>query len=270
MKNIFFSVILFSSISVTAQIDSLISAERRFAKYALDVNTKEAFLKFMDTNAIVFNKGVIENAVESWSNRKVNPAKLIWEPAYAILSASKDIGITTGPWWYKQTMQDTVLAQGHFATVWHKTSAGEWKWIVDLGIDHDQKNSPVSNVNAIALTQLTKFSLDAKSLMHQAEANLIKDYTANGKQAFAKVADDNLWFNKNGAYPSYTLGELSTAVNNIPDGIEFKMAGSGISKEGDLGYVYGYASLNGKTENYLRVWKRAGRKWTLILQTLTI
>jgi hypothetical protein len=63
---------------------------------------------------------------------------------------------------------------------------------------------------------------------------------------------------------------MNTALANIPDGIAFEAVGSGVSKDGDLGYVYGYATLNGKKENYMRVWRRVGRKWTLLLQTLTL
>jgi hypothetical protein len=106
--------------------------------------------------------------------------------------------------------------------------------------------------------------------MMNAENNLIKDYTANGKQAFAKVADDDCWFNTQNAYPSYKKANIEEALKHIKDGIEFTVAGSGISKAGDLGYVYGYATYNGKKENYLRVWRRMGRKWTLLLQTLLI
>jgi ketosteroid isomerase-like protein len=269
-KLILFSIILLGNKLSAQGITELVETERSFARYALDHNTKEAFLKYMDTSSVVFGKGEIKNGVTTWQAKKVNTAKLIWEPAFAVLSASGELGITTGPWEFKQTMTDTALARGTFSTVWSKKDNGEWKFLADIGTDHPGKSEPVNEVNAFQLGIKRSTDPGAYNSMLQAENSFLAEYKLKGKEAYKNIADDEVWFNTAGYSPIYKKENLETALANVPDGIEFSIANSGISKAGDLGYVYGYANYKGKKENYLRVWRRTGRKWTMILQTLLI
>jgi ketosteroid isomerase-like protein len=261
---------LFITQFCTAQkaIDEMINAERSFAKFATDVNTRGAFLKYMDSTAVMFNKGEVQKAVPLWTAKKPNKAKLIWEPAFAVLSSGKDIGVTTGPWEFRLTMDDTALARGCFTTVWHKTNTGEWKWLVDIGSDHSYKPASPKEVVKIQLPSHAGMMENTVDGMLKAENNLIEGYDKIGNPAFLDVIDKDTWFNTQGQLP--VRGELviKNVVDKIPAGLSFTVEGSGMGKDGDLGYVYGIVSNSGKKENYLRVWKREANNWYLILQTL--
>ena len=51
------------------------------------------------------------------------------------MAKSGELGFTTGPWTFQpKTIQDSVVARGQYSTVWKKQKAGEWKFIVDMGI----------------------------------------------------------------------------------------------------------------------------------------
>lgn len=46
------------------------------------------------------------------------------------------------------------------------------------------------------------------------------------------------------------------------------MKGWGVSKMPDMGYTYGTAIINGKTENYMRIWRREKEGWAICLEVM--
>src|SRR5262249_31911941 len=68
---------------------------------------------------------------------------LAWQPAFAGMAASGDMGFTTGPWEFKGDIKDEKpVGYGHFVTVWKKQADGSWRFVVDLGISHPQSGGP--------------------------------------------------------------------------------------------------------------------------------
>jgi len=268
LLTVFFSLYFCLAFSQQKTID-LVEAEKSFARYAMEYNTRDAFLKFMDSNAIVFEKGEILNARQIWEAKKPNTAKLIWEPAFAIISTAGDLGITTGPWQYKLSANDTTIVSGVFTSVWCFKN-NEWKWLIDIGVEHNLKTPAFSNVASIELNHLERTTYDAGRYLLIAEQNFINSYTAGGKEAYNSVADNDIYLINPGQLPVSGRNDIDAALVNMSGAVQFKAVGSGVSKEGDIGYVYGYANEKDKKGNYLRIWRRVGRKWTLLLQTLTI
>lgn len=223
----------------------------------------------MDSSAVVFNNGEIKKAREVWAAKKVNASKLIWDPSFAVISTAGDLGITTGPWQFKPAGKDSVVASGEFTTVWVKRDSG-WRWVVDMGIDHNQEVVFTPVVASIELGHVERSGYDAARYMLMAEQNFIKSYSTNGKEAYNEVADKDIYFNTTGFTPVKGQQSIEAALVNLSGSTRFEAVGSGVSKDGDIGYVYGYATEKDKKGNYLRVWRRIGRKWTLLLQTLTI
>ena len=178
------------TLSLVAQtsIDTLINTEMKFAKLAMDKSVKEAFLSYLDSNGVVFNNGIISNGIKIYQKQPVNKTKIIWEPSYSIISTSGELGINTGPFQY--FVNDTAqkpLVQGQFTTLWHKTKAGEWKFLVDMGISfRENVEMPVKNIRKKILpasrTDL-KPSTDTDVLI--AEESFIKSYKKRGAKCLA-------------------------------------------------------------------------------------
>ena len=142
-----FIAIFFTASTGFAQrsIDSMVQAEKNFANTALVASTKEAFVKFIDTAGIVFEKGNPVNGFELYTKSERRPGILTWEPEYAEISSSNDFGYTTGPWkYYANTLKDDPLAKGHFITVWHLNNNGEWKFLIDFGINYNLKEKKMA------------------------------------------------------------------------------------------------------------------------------
>ncbi len=265
------TLLLLLSVTISFSQDSwlpVVNAEKRFASYALETNTKQAFLKFMDTGAIVFKDGEILKAKPTWEAKTPNKSKLIWEPSFVIVSTGGDLGITSGPWQFKPEGKDSVVARGEFTTVWIRKDTA-YKWIIDMGVDHEaQVQSP--NITGIALSHVERTGYPGLRYMLMAENNFINNYNNSGKDAYRDVADNDIHLINNGFAPIHGIYKIDEALTNMSGILQFQAVGSGCSEQGDLGYVYGYVNDKDKKGNYLRIWRRIGRKWMIILQTITI
>jgi hypothetical protein len=189
---------------------------------------------------------------------------LLWEPAFAGIAASGDIGFTTGPWQYKKTVADTVIAAGMFNSIWRKNAAGEWKNIVDMGYAFTvtKYSEPAIKISTAGKPLKTNATINAEAIDQQ----LIDSYTKNGNKAFNDFLAADSWLNTNGLQPATTTIQHADAIAKIPADLVMKPLGGGLSAAKDLAYVYG--SVNDK-ENYLRVWKHTNAGWKLALQVIT-
>jgi hypothetical protein len=60
--------------------------------------------------------------------------RLIWEPVFATISRSEELGVTTGPWELKKSATDRdSMAFGQFVSVWKRQPDNTWKVILDVG-----------------------------------------------------------------------------------------------------------------------------------------
>jgi ketosteroid isomerase-like protein len=269
MKRFAFLLAISSTIQAYAQknIEGLINAEKSFAAYSVSHSTKEAFLKFLDSTGVVFEKALPVNGIESWNKKEKTAGILNWHPQFAEIAASNDLGYTTGPWTYQpQTLQDSIIAKGQFTTVWHTDKNGEWKVLVDLG------TSNIPSVDAqeaqkINASKITTQPIDLASLVKTEEA-FIKAYSKNSQSAYKKFLSAQSILNRHKNLPATTGDQQDKIIETTPPDIRFTINHSGIATSGDLGFVYGTIRLNDKTENYLHIWRREKEGWKIALEVL--
>jgi ketosteroid isomerase-like protein len=119
--------------------DVLLKIDKEFSDYSLANGTKEAFLKYAADSAVMLSNHSLPIKGKSAIN-EVFPSSdsinstLTWEPAYAQISESKDIGYTYG--FYKSTKRkgvEIIQNEGCYVTIWQKNKSGIWKWVMDCG-----------------------------------------------------------------------------------------------------------------------------------------
>ena len=248
-------------------IEKLIATEKSFAAAALKTNTRGAFMAFMDsTEAVVFNNGQIVDAFAKWSNTVADTTKLIWQPAYAGLAQSGELGFTTGPWQFKNNLQGSTVAAGSFATIWNLDKNGNWKFLVDIGTDCPTE-IPYTVDSVKKWVGNTIDDLDTKDAL-TIDRIFIQQYAAIKNDAFKAVVTENSWFNLQGQAPIKGTQNILANLGQIPAGLDFNPLGGGISASSDFAYVYGTVRREAKIANYLRVWQKSGDKYSLLLQTL--
>ena len=257
-------------------LESLVQAERRFSATSVERGMKEAFLAFLADDGIIFRPLPV-NGKRSWASRSPVSATLIWEPAFAEVSAAGDLGWTTGPWEFRPPAgaADRPVFHGDFMSVWRRDPGGEWKVAVDLGCSHaPPARGGLGSVKfepgpAHAGTWSPRAALAGLEAAEQAFAEL--SATRDHRAGIAAWGDKNLRCCRDGEAPRLGLAAArrdpadSSAYHFRPDTIR-------VAASGDLGYAYGVGERLGPggtvadSSVFLRIWRR-GRQgdWKLAL-----
>ena len=267
MKILIAFPLLLSIFQLKAQknIDGLVDAEKSFAAYSVTHGAKNAFLKFIDSNGIVFDQGKAANGIEVWKKRQDGPFILNWTPYYAEISNSNDFGYTTGPWMLHPNNNDSITARGRFTTVWHLNANGEWKFLVDLGVG----NTPEllqPDLNQIKTKKISG-TASTNNLL-KTEQNFIELYKAEKANAYQVYLSNQSILNRNRFQPATEKKGQADMIIATPSDIEFTITGSQIAQTGDLAFIYGDTSHNNKTENYLRIWRKEKDGWRIAVEVL--
>jgi ketosteroid isomerase-like protein len=271
MRKIFSILILFCSCfqNIQAQkgIDSLIQAEKNFAAYSVANSTKEAFLKFLDSAGIIFDKGTPANGIMTWKKREKAPGILNWHPQFAEISGSEDFGYTTGPWTFQNSSNDTVMARGQYTTVWQINRKGEWKFLVDLGVGNTPPNlaTEVKKINVAKQFSSGTTKHDSPVI---AENNFQVAVSKDKSKAYKKYLSSKSILNRNGYSPATNSAYQKKLLELTSSSVQYKLDGAGMSAGMDLGYTYGTTTINGKTDNYLRIWRWEKDEWKIALEVL--
>ncbi len=238
----YFSLIAVSFISSTAfaqrSIDSLVQTEKNFANTSLVISTKEAFIKFIDTAGIVFDKGKPVNGLELYTKTERRPGILTWEPEYAEIAATNDFGYTTGP----------------------------WKFLIDFGINYnpERETLPIKKLHAGKY----KFKDDNTQSLKQAEERFIQAFAAQGVKAYNSFLSPQSRINYAGFLPATNAKERKALLDSLPRNINYTILGFDMSPMKDLGYVYGSTMINDKQDGYLRIWRREKKEWKVAVEVL--
>jgi hypothetical protein len=271
VKKIFSILILLSVclLQASAQkgIDGLIQSERNFAAYSVANSTKEAFLKFLDSAGIVFDNSKPVNGIETWNKREKRPGVLNWYPQYAEIAISGDFGYTTGPWTFQNSLNDTVIARGQYTTVWHINKNGEWKFLVDLGVSNTPVN-PATDIKKINVPKQTIDYIEHVSQLGIAENKFQQLFAENKPKAYKTFLSAESILNRNGYLPAINPTDQQFLIDSTPTSLKYKMNGIESSVREDIGYIYGTTTINGKSENYLRIWRREKEGWKIALEVM--
>ncbi|MDT4966761.1 MAG: hypothetical protein QOJ64_1498 [Acidobacteriota bacterium] len=261
---------------------SLVEAERAFAKASVDRGMRSAFLENLAENSIIFHPGPVSGQ-KWWRDRAVRPGVLSWQPIYAFVSGSNDLGYTTGPWEFRpKSLADEPVAFGNFVSVWKRQSDATWKVVLDLGSENPApagalgiKFAADSHSTVKSRTALQTES--ERNVLSMAEMEFVKalnsDATADSLVKY--LADDVRVFRMN-AFPVIGKAASGAILAANPGTLSLHVAGTEVSLAGDLGYTYGTYEMKDRRSgekkengNYLRIWRREPRgKWKVALDLL--
>lgn len=272
MKNIltiFAGFILIQGAAAQKGMDELIAAERSFAAFSVAHSTKEAFLQYIDSNSLMFDKGHPVKAHAYWKQREKRPGVLNWYPQFAEISASGDFGYTTGPWTFQSSATDTVESRGLYCTVWYRNNDGEWKFLIDLGVGNTPEYPSAEVIKVDMPKQSENIAAVARVFpMVAAENDYVKELMNNKYRASEKYLSAKSILARNGQAPAITPAAQHAIIDSTSAGIKYTLEGWDIASVPDMGYVYGTTTINGKTEGYFRVWRREKNGWKIALEVV--
>jgi ketosteroid isomerase-like protein len=257
--------------SLQSDFDSLVAAERNFSKLAEAKGIKESFLANIADDGVIFRPGPIPG--KEWLSAHPNPpALLAWHPVHAEISLSRDLGWTTGP--YEITPEGQPKGYGQFSTIWKRQPDGQWKFILDLGVNtpgpapegEPKLRTPEAVAEKVDATAFRESVLAAdRDLATRAAQGLAA--------AYATVATDKTYLLRDGHPPFVGKKAVQDALAQDPGGLTWEPKDGGVSGAGDLAYTYGTVSRKDPEESgsYMRVWERhPGGVWKLALDVVKL
>jgi ketosteroid isomerase-like protein len=275
--------LLFLAVAAVVQgqsaLQEMVKTEQAFSKMAEEKNARDAFMTFIADDGLLFRPGavngkkwMIEHPVPPSDNPDKKPL-LAWQPAFAGMAASGDMGFTTGPWEAKGDIKDEKpSAYGHFVTVWKKQADGSWRFVVDLGISHPQSGGPQAHWMPEGTGKVTFKPVDAtnarKSLLDRDQGYTVAEFAAYASPDVRLYRANNLPFIGRDA----ATAELAKTKGTIA----WHPISADVSKAGDLGYTHGTYEHSDDTKkvtergSYVRIWKKESGVWRIVMDVTNV
>jgi ketosteroid isomerase-like protein len=254
---------------------SLIEAERSFSRTSEDKGIREAFLTFLAAKAIVFRPGPVEGRPVYEKMDPANPAVLTWAPEVAEVSASGELGYTSGPYQFSPGRGVEPADFGHYVSIWKKQADGTWKVLLDIGVQHDRPKSQGAAASvATPSAGAGGGTLSPEALRKEEQAfgeragAYEKDAATRGsRKALSACATDDIRVYRPGRIPSFGQGAFESIMpagaGRITPGSERRNAAYqiGLAWSGDLAYSFGSFEISKdpavvETTAYLRIWRK--------------
>lgn len=258
---------------LSGSLQQVIDTEMAFAKAAKEKTIKEAFLKNLSENSIVFANGEPVNGYEFWKERPTSNGTMFWWPVFADISVAEDMAYTTGPYQMSKDQHSEPYSFGYYSTVWKKNGHGEWKIAIDLGIILEQGEKekvplriPKASKGRKAIESSTKEGL---SFMEQSYTQWLNE---TGNSFLPEYFSKDCRIHRSGALPYITWKNIESIQEDRQ--FYFDPVNAAVSSSGDMGYTYGKVKIekrDGSTEkaNYLRIWKRESEtNWKIVLDVI--
>jgi len=117
---------------------TLSDTDRFYSDLSAKKGMNASFLEMFDSAGVMLraNKWPIEgyDAIRTTlMSDSDSTFTLTWEPMFAKMAASGELGYTYGTYQIKDKATDSITGVGKYATIWIKKSDGKWKAILDTG-----------------------------------------------------------------------------------------------------------------------------------------
>lgn len=123
-----------AKVNVEAERANVLNAERAFLKSAQHDGMVKAFAKHLNQDARLHRNGVQPILGQEAITQFLAKTSFIptWEPMFADVAQSGDLGYTYGSYELKETGNAGAIAEkGYYARVWKRGANGQWQVVLD-------------------------------------------------------------------------------------------------------------------------------------------
>ena len=262
--------------------EQLIQVDKDFAQLSKQKGFVAAFQEYISAEGTLFDPVPVQLA--TWVERRKNAVgKLDWNPDLAGASLAGDMGFTSGPWIY--SAEDGNKGFGHYVTVWGKNSLGQYKAIVDIGIQYAEPSSGIKDLNtlpkscgATGVADKDSNFEDEKKQLLMADQNFSRMVLDQGlRKAYESFTDYEFKWFLNNQLPIkgqiQAMDDLNKENHMLSDCKGWENLGFDLAESKEFGYTFGKMNpfgKNGQTANhYLRVWKKSyDGAWLVALEVI--
>lgn len=116
--------------------NEIILADEQFSLLSKQKGVQYAFLHYIDSaGALLRPNSYPIIGADAWHHLQNQPDgnfTLTWQPQYAAVAASADLGYTFGTYTLTPANTDSS-SHGTYVTIWKKQTNGQWKFVLDSG-----------------------------------------------------------------------------------------------------------------------------------------
>ncbi len=120
-------------------IGELMEVDRDFARLSLEIGAHESFLAYIDDSCVLLRPNrppvIGRKMIEEMYSKPDTSFTLKWEPLFADIAESGDLGYTYGIYTVEMDSPEgnSVTKEGTYVTIWKKDGNGKWKFVLDTG-----------------------------------------------------------------------------------------------------------------------------------------
>ena len=239
--------------------------EKAFERMVADKGIKAGFIEFMAPSGIIFRPGPV-NARESFASRPDSPAALLWNPVWIEVSSNGLMAYSIGYSIFKpKGKDDTDEIHGHYISVWSRQPSGEYRALLDTGINHEKPTSIPTEWKSPDAADSNERKISAADSSTGFWETVEKVGSVKAYKAY--LADDAILM-RSGKQPFFGKKAATSFLENQQPRIIFPKRKAFV-ESADLAYVYNTYSLvdkaNGEIErgNFVQVWKFRKGKWLI-------
>lgn len=259
--------ILILAFSGLAQSEAkrIFETEKAFEKLVAEKGIKAGFIEFMAPSGIVFRPGPV-NARESFAGRPNSPAALTWNPVWIEVSSNGLLAYSIGNSVLRPTGKDDPNEiHGHYISIWSRQPNGEYRALLDTGINHDKPASIPTSWQSPTVTEKKEKGVSAADSTTGFWETVAKIGSVKAYKAY--LADDAILL-RSGRQPFFGKKSAIAHLSEQQPRVIFPKRKAFI-ESADLAYVYDTYTLVDKsgveTErgNFVQVWKFRNGKWMI-------
>ncbi len=131
------------------ELEAMMQTDREFSEMSIAEGMRAAFVHYADDSVVVYRDGRvpikgIDELRESYPAPREQGGTLSWQPTFADIAQSSDLGYTLGEWTF--TAVDTAgleqQSKGYYVTIWKKQPDGTWRFTFDSGVTGPKPDQP--------------------------------------------------------------------------------------------------------------------------------
>jgi ketosteroid isomerase-like protein len=246
--------------------------ERAFEKMVAEKGINAGFIEYLAPDGVMFMPDRA-NGIEAWKARPISPAVLTWNPILIEVASNGVLAYSIGNSIYRpKGKDDTNAFAGHYLSVWVKRPNGEYRAVLDTGINHEKPASVPVEWKSPADTGLD--SNDKKVSAADSSTGFYQSVESDGAgKAFKSYLADDAIVMREGMQPFFGKKAAIDYLGDQKVRLKFAKLKS-FMEAADLAYVHSGYTMTDKagkeTErgNFVQVWKFRKGKWLIVADVL--
>ena len=259
-----------SGTSLPPDVASLVAAERAFARASSEKGTRAAFLNYLADDGVLFRPEPVKG--KSWYRAQAaSTATLVWEPEFADVSASNDLGYTAGPWAFRADSTAQASSFGHYVSVWRRGADREWEVAIDAAVVHARVDRPKSISTADDGKPADEITQqEALVAVQQEERDFVEAVPRGVEDAFDMFASEDVRVYRADELPAVGREKARALLARRSGEHRLQTTSAQVSRAGDLGVTLGRCDVTyhdkTSTSYTLRIWRRMpDGAWKIVL-----